>query len=124
MRRSNDNHGWIIVLLYLHRQPPAHHAMDYRDRVAFDHPGDRLAPAVIEFGALPRRVAIQQPVGPASREAQHPHPDDVKLDTAGSSPHRADIDRGKRQQPPDLRPILGILRQPPPPRRAQISPKR
>ena len=51
-------------------QPPAHDAMDRRDRAAFDDPGDRLALGGIELGGLPRRLHIEQTVGPVRVEAQ------------------------------------------------------
>lgn len=47
-------------------QPPAHHAMDCRDRAALDHSDDRLAMIVIELGGLTWRLGVQQP-GRASR---------------------------------------------------------
>jgi len=41
-------------------QPPAHHAMDRRDRATFDHADDRLALHVIELGGLAGRFAVEQ----------------------------------------------------------------
>ena len=107
-------------------QPPAHDAMDRRDRATLDHPGDHLALGVIELGGLPRRLAVQQSVGPASVEPQHPVPDDLQTDTADLRRLGARctvIDRSKCQQAPSLRSILGLLRQPPQTRRVEISPK-
>ena len=43
-------------------QPPAHHAVNRRDRATLDHPGDRLALAIIELGGLAWRLAVQQTV--------------------------------------------------------------
>ena len=43
-------------------QPPADHAVDRRDRTAFDHTGQRLALAVVELGWLPRRLAVQETI--------------------------------------------------------------
>jgi hypothetical protein len=45
-------------------QPPAHHAVNRRDRAALDHLGDRLALAIIEPGGLAWRLSVQQTVGP------------------------------------------------------------
>src|SRR5476649_1660593 len=90
-------------------QPPAHNAMDRRNWAVLDHPGDRLALGVIEFGGLPRRLAVQQPVGPASVEAQHPVPDDMKsysADLRRFGARRTVVDRSKRQQAPSLGAIL------------------
>jgi hypothetical protein len=61
-------------------QPPAHHAMDRRDRAALDHAGDGPPLKVIELARLTRRLAVQESVRPASVEAQHPVPDDLKPD--------------------------------------------
>src|SRR5256886_13913694 len=41
-------------------QPPAHHAMDRRDRATLDHAGDGLTLEVIELGRLTRRLAVQK----------------------------------------------------------------
>src|SRR5260221_6119471 len=67
-------------------QPPAHHAMDRRDRATLDHAGDGLTLEVIELGRFTRRLAVQESVRPASVEAQHPVPDDLK-------PNAADLGR-------------------------------
>lgn len=40
-------------------QPPAHHAVNRRDRATLDHAGDRLALSVIELGRMARRLAVQ-----------------------------------------------------------------
>ena len=44
-------------------QPPTDHAVDSRDRAAFNYPGDRLALTIIEFGWLAWRLAVQQTFG-------------------------------------------------------------
>src|SRR5215472_14090111 len=41
-------------------QPPAHHAMDRRDRAALDHAGDGPPLKVIELARLTRRLAVQE----------------------------------------------------------------
>ena len=92
-------------------QPPAHHAVDRRDRTTFDYPGERLALAGVELGWLPRRLAVQETVGPSRVEAQHPVPDDLKADPADLRclhARRAIIDCRKRQKPPSLRAILRL----------------
>src|SRR5262245_60183794 len=56
------------------------------------------------------RVAVQESVRPASVEAQHPVPDDLKPDAADLgrlSARRTVIDRRKRQKPPNLRTVVG-----------------
>jgi hypothetical protein len=63
-------------------QPPAHHAVNRRDRAALDHPRDRLTLDVTEFGRLPWRLAVQKADRPPRVESQHPVPDDLKPNTA------------------------------------------
>src|SRR5476651_522265 len=107
-------------------QPPAHHAVDSRDRAALDHPHNGLALHIIEFRGLTRRFAVQETVGTPCVKPQHPIPDDLKPDAAdlrGLSSLCPVVDRSKRQQPPSLRAILRLLRQAPQPRRVAISPK-
>src|SRR5262245_56534004 len=80
-------------------QPPTHHAMDRRDRAPLDHIGDGLTLEVIELGRLTRRLAVHQSVRPASVEAQHPVPNDLKPDAADLGrlgAGRTVIDRRKR----------------------------
>ena len=91
-------------------QPPAHHAMDRRDRATLDHAGDGLTLEVIELGRFTRRLAVQESVRPASVEAQHPVPDDLKPDAADLGrlgTRRTVIDCRKRQKPPGLRTVFG-----------------
>src|SRR4029079_935844 len=107
-------------------QPPAHHAVDRRDRAALDHLGDHPPLSVIELGRLAWRLAVQQTNGSARVKPDHPVPDDLETHTAnlrGLCPHRAIVDRSKRQQSPSLRAILRFLRQTPQARRGEISPK-
>ena len=96
-------------------KPPAQHTMDRRDWAALDHPDDRLALGIIELGGLPRRLAVQQPVGPASVEAQHPVPDDLKsysADLRRFGARRTVVDRSKRQQAPSLGPFFVLFANP------------
>src|SRR5262249_59471846 len=65
---------------------------------------------VIELARLTRRLAVQESVRPASVEAQHPVPDDLKPDAADLGrlgARRTVIDRRKRQKPPGLRTVVG-----------------
>src|SRR5262245_33021282 len=50
-------------------QPPAHHAVDRRDRTTFDHAGKCSTLAVVELGWLPRRLAVQETIRPSCVEA-------------------------------------------------------
>ena len=96
-------------------QPPAHHAMDRRNRATLDHLGDGLTLEVIELGRLPRRLAVHESVRPARVEVQHPVPDDLKPDAADLGrlgARRTVIDRRKRQKPPGLRAIFVFFAKP------------
>ena len=80
-------------------QPPAHYAVDSRDRAALDHPHNGLALHIVELRWLTRRFAVQETVGTPRVEPQHPIPDDLKSDAAdlrGLYPLRAVVDRCKR----------------------------
>ena len=93
-------------------QPPAHHAMDRRDRAALDHPRDRQALSIIELGGLARRFAVPQPVGAVRVEPDHPVPDDLKTDAADLGrlgAHCAVIDSRKSQKPSGLRAVFRLL---------------
>ncbi len=108
-------------------QPPAHHAVDRRDRAALDHLRNSLTLGVIELGWLAWRLAVQETSRPPRVEPQHPVPNDLETDTADLRdfcPRRALVDRGKCQQSPSLRAILRLLRQPAQPRCVEISSKR
>src|SRR5215475_14466025 len=50
-------------------QPPAHHAVDRRDRTTFDHAGKCSTLTVVELGWLPRRLAVQETIRPSCVEA-------------------------------------------------------
>jgi len=86
-----------------------------------------LALAVIEFGGTPRRLAVQETIGPSRVESDHPVPDDLKTNPADfrrlGAP-RAVVDCSKRQQAPSLRAIFRFLRQTPQPKRVEIASKR
>ena len=114
MRRSNGNHGWIIVRLYSYHQRTTRWIIRIGP-LSIIRAIDWLWPS-LNLEGLPWRVAIQQPVGPTSVEPQHLVPEDLRPDTTDRRripARRTVVDRGKCQQLPDLRPILGILHQPP-----------
>src|ERR1700704_1378929 len=95
-------------------QPPAHHAMDRRDRAVLDHQHNSLALGIIEPRGLAWRFAVKQAVRTACVEPQYPIPDDLKPDPADLRCLRAlrtVINRRKSQKPPGLRPILRLPRQ-------------
>src|SRR4029450_12840675 len=108
-------------------QPPADHAVHCRNWATLDHLGHGLTLEVIELGRLPRRLAVPESVRPASVEAQHPVPDDLKPDAADLGRLRARrtvIDRRKRQKPPGLRAIFASPGQTAQLRRFKILPER
>lgn len=84
-------------------QPPTDHAVDRRDRTAFDRQGDRLSLRVVELGRPSRRLTIQQTVVPDDLKS---NATDLRCLGAG----RSIVDRSKCQQPPGLRSILGLIR--------------
>src|ERR1019366_3554694 len=87
-------------------QPPANDVMDRRNWAALDHSGDRLALGVIELGRLPRRLTVQQPVGPPRVKSQHPVPDDLTPNTANLrrlGGCRTVVECSKRQHAPGWR---------------------
>src|SRR5262249_53061081 len=59
-------------------QPPAHHAVDRRDRTTFDHAGKCSAVAVVQLAWLPRPFPRRQTHRPACVKAYPPPPDDLK----------------------------------------------
>ena len=87
-------------------QPPAHHAVNRRDRATLNHLRDNSALGIIELRGLAWRFAVKQPVRTACIEPQHPVPNDLKPDAADLcrlSARGAVIDRRNSQQPPSLR---------------------
>src|SRR5215211_1879213 len=64
-----------------------------------------------EFRGLAGRLAVDQARGPMGIELHHPVPHDLDRDPADPGrlgAGRSLIDRGQRQQPSGLRPILGL----------------
>jgi len=96
-------------------QPPAHHAMDRRDRATFDHPRHGLALGIVELRGLARRFAVKKAVRPSRIEPDHPIPDNLESDTAELRRFAARptvIDRRKSQKPSGLRTVFRLLRKP------------
>src|SRR5262245_2246604 len=96
-------------------QPPAHHAVDRRDRTTFDHAGKCSTLTVVELGWLPRRLAVQGTMSPACVDAQYPVPYDLRADPADLRCLRACptvIDCRKSQKSAGLRAILRLSRKP------------
>jgi len=88
-------------------QPPAHHAGDCRNPATLDHPGERLALAIIELRRMARRLAVQESVRVPLVEVQHPVPDDLKLDAVDFrrlGARHVVINRRKSQKPTGLAP--------------------
>src|SRR5947207_11133137 len=95
-------------------QPPAHHAMNRRDRTALDDLQQRLPMRLGEQRRVARCLAVYQARRPLSVECQHPvahrlQPNAADLRRFGSRP--AIVDRRQRQQAPRLIGILRPLRQ-------------
>jgi len=59
-------------------QTPTHNAVDRRDRPRFDKATKRKALIVIEFGSLPRSLAVKQTRWPFRIEAHDPVPHDLQ----------------------------------------------
>ena len=105
-------------------QPPAHDAMDRRDRTTFDHFRDRGPVRVVQPRGLSGRLAVDQTIRPIGVELHHPVPHDLQRDTAdpgGIGARRTVIDRRKRQKPPCLRCVLRLAGKRPQLRRLKIT---
>src|SRR4051794_9036382 len=63
-------------------QPPAHHAVDRRNRPLLDDGLQGRAMRVGEFRGLAGRLAVDQALGPMGVELYHPVPDDLHRDPA------------------------------------------
>ena len=87
-------------------QPPAHHAVDGRDRAALDHLRQRLPLGRPQLRRRAGRLAVDQPRGPLGVEAQHPVPHDLQRHAAdlGRLAARPPVmDRRQGRQPTRLR---------------------
>ncbi len=95
-------------------QPPAHHAMDRRDRAAVDLRGQCLAMRLGQPRRRARRLAVAQPIRPLGVEPRHPVPRTLQRDVAEPRRLRAPatiVDRRQGQQPPGLSSLLAAPRQ-------------
>jgi len=63
---------------------PAHHAVNRRDRPAFDDPCKGLALPLIELAWLARRLAVNETIRPFGIEPQNPVSDNLKTDITNS----------------------------------------
>ena len=108
-------------------QPPAHHAMDSRDRSRFDQLAKGTAMLVLQTGRLAGRLAVEQARRPIGVEPDHPVPDDLQPYAAhlGRLGARAPgVDRRQRQKSASLIGILAIARQPPKAGSIEVQTKR
>ena len=81
---------------------------------------------IAELPGVSRRLAINQPFRPLGVELHHPITNDLErhpADLRRLRPARAFVNRGQRQKPPGLRPILRPPRGGPHHPRIKISPK-
>ena len=95
--------------------PPANHPMRSRDRTLFDDSRQRLFVLSSEHRTRARCLAIEQPVGPARVEAQHPVPNRLQAhaaDICRRVPRTTIVYHRQRQQPANLVRIPAQTRQP------------
>ena len=98
-------------------QPPAHHAVDRRDRPALDDRGQGRPLRVVQARRLARRLAVDQAVRAVGIELQHPVAHGLQRHAADPrrlGPGGAVVDLRQRQQPPRLR-RMSRCQSPPPP---------
>ena len=95
--------------------PPAHHAMDGRDRPFVHDPRQKCPVPLVELRRRTWRGDIDQTIRPLLVEPDHPvakrlpvHPADL----SGLGPRCAIEHRSNRQKPPDLIAVLRPPRQP------------
>lgn len=97
-------------------QPPAHHAMDRRNRAALDNAGQLCPLVAVQFRLVARRLAVAQALRPALIEPQHPVADGLQPNPADPRrfrPPPAVINHRQGQKPTRLIGVLGRSRQPP-----------
>src|ERR1019366_10780984 len=108
-------------------QPPAHDAMDRRDRPAFDPRLESLAVRGVELRGLPGHFPSDEAIRPMGVDLDDPVAHDLQRDAADPGrlrARRAVIDRRQRQKPPRLRTILHLFGDRPKLRRVKINPQR
>ena len=96
--------------------PPAHHAVDRRDRAFVHEPAEKGFVRVVELGRRAWRRDVDETVRPLLVVSDHPvpqclavHPADLRCFLP-----RSPVEHGrKRQKPSRLRPILRASRKPP-----------
>jgi hypothetical protein len=107
-------------------QPPAHHAMDGRNRATLHQGNQGLPVAGLELAGIPRRLAIDQAFGPLGVEPHHPVPHRLQPDTTDPrrlGPRAALIDLRQRQQSSALPGVAGRLGHSPKPGRVIVPAK-
>jgi hypothetical protein len=86
-------------------QPPTHHSVDCRDRAALDDIDQCLALRIVQPRTGAGRFAIQQSIGTAGIEPDHPVAHNLKTNSADpsrSTSATAVVNFSQRQQPPRL----------------------
>ena len=106
--------------------PPAHHAVDRRDRSAINHFGQSPALCHVQLRLIAGRLAVDQSARSTSVEAQNPIADDLQrhpADPSGICARAAVVNLGQRQKTSSLGGIFCRLRQPPKGRSVKIRAK-
>jgi hypothetical protein len=94
-------------------RPPAHHAVDCRNRPLRHDPREKSLVGVVKLGWNARRRDIDETVWPLLVEADHPVPQRLAIHPANrrrAFPRGPIEHRRNRQKPARLRGILGTLR--------------
>jgi hypothetical protein len=107
-------------------QAPANDAVDRRDRSMLDNLHQCLALGIVEDRSLSRSLAVQQTIGAASIEPDHPVANDLQAHTTGPccfAPAATVINLSQGQQSASLVRDLGRARQSPQACRVKILPQ-
>jgi hypothetical protein len=107
-------------------QPPAHHAMDGRNRATLHQRHQGIPVLGVQLAGLAWRLAINQTFRPTGVEPDHPVPYRLQSDTADPrcpGPRAALIDLRQRQQSSALPGVAGRLGQSPKPGRVVVPAK-
>jgi hypothetical protein len=108
-------------------QPPAHDAMNRRDRPAFDDAPQGIAMRLLELRWPSRDLAVDEPLSAFGVELHHPVAHDLARHAAGLGSlgaRAAIIDDGQGEQSARLSAVLGPARQPAQSGRVKIAAKR